>query len=70
MLWLKHETCVEQAVDQWIIDLHITNRHIHDISLCSRVLLILMSTFKRILLDDEVVETTSKGPHIHSSSDL
>lgn len=66
MLRLENQTSVQQAIYEWVIDLHITNRHVHNVRLRARVLLVLISSFEGILFDDEVIQAAAKGPHINS----
>lgn len=70
MLRLKDQACIEKTVDDGIVDLHISDRHVHNVRLCARVLLVLVSAFKGVLLHNKVIEAASKGPHVNSRSHL
>lgn len=64
------ETRVEQLVDQRVCYFVLSNRHAHDVLLRARVVLVCIGPFKRVLLDDEVVEAAAKGPDVHGSRHL
>ena len=57
---IKLETEVKDGVNKWIVDFHVTNSHVLDISLGLRRI----STVKWVLLNHEVVQTTPERPNV------
>ena len=60
LLWVIDETGIQKLVNEWVVYLHITYCHVHNVSLGARVLLVLTCAFKWIFLDHEIVQAASK----------
>ena len=53
------ETGIEQLVNERVCYFVLPNRHAHDVLLCARVVLVGVGSFKRVLLDHEVVQAAA-----------
>lgn len=67
---LVDQTRVEELVDKRVRDFHFSDRHAHDVLFRARMLLVLISALKRVLLHNEVVETAAEGPDVNCGGHL
>ena len=64
------KTSIQELVDKRVTNLHISNRHIHNVCLREGVFFFLARAFKWVLFHHKIIKTAAKGPNIDCSRHL